>query len=513
MTGRRFFRSLYWKLSAIFLVLLTFVGAAYIYLTIFSTEMYFAETSQRLNAQLAQHIVEDISPILADGSLNHEALNTLFHSVMVVNPGVEVYLLDSTGTILAFDAPPEKVKLRSVSLAPIQEFIGSGNREVILGDNPRDEHEPKVFSAAPMYRDGVVQGYVYVILRGEEFDSVAERIFSSGILQLGIRGFGLSILAAAVVGLLALALVTGKIRRVTRTALAIKGGDLSQRVRITSNDEMDELGEAVNAMADTLAQHVEELKRTDTLRRELIANVSHDLRTPLASMHGYLETILMKGEDLPVEQHERYLGIIMSNTERLRKLVRELFELSRLEAKEMTPELEPFSLAELVNDLMQKFTPAAREKDVKLVARFSQEIPRVVADIGMIDRVLNNLMDNAIAHTGSGGQVCVSLDQEDGKIVTRFEDTGVGIASDDLPFIFDRFFRARRDEKRGGAGLGLAISKRIIEAHGERISVRSEVHRGTSFAFSLTVAEREKEHPQAVPLGQGHSAFDSSRVR
>src|SRR5436309_6008183 len=122
MMTRGFFRSLYWKLSAVFLVLLLFVGTAYTYLTLFSSEMYFAETSQRLNATLAQHIVNDVKPFFIHGQPNQQVLGELFHNVMVVNPAVEVYLLDARGIILAFDAPKEKVKLSSVSLEPVKEF-------------------------------------------------------------------------------------------------------------------------------------------------------------------------------------------------------------------------------------------------------------------------------------------------------------------------------------------------------------------------------------------------------
>ena len=480
-----FFRSIYWKLSAVFLILLVFVGAAYTYLTLFSSEMYFAETNQRLNAALAQHIVEDVKPFFTDGKPNQPVLSELFHDVMVVNPAVEVYLLDAHGSIVAFDAPREKVKLTSVSLEPVQEFIGSGGKKLVLGDNPRDARKPRVFSAAPIVEEGKLLGYVYVILRGEEFDSIAERILSSHILTLGLRGLVLSILAAAAIGLIALAMVTRKLRRLTRTALAFRDGDYSQRVRITSRDELDELGEAFNAMADSLARHVEDLQRMDTLRRELIANVSHDLRTPLASMQGYLETVLIKDKSLTLEERRNYLGVIFSNTERLSKLVQELFELSKLEAKQTRPHAEPFSLAELGNDLVQKFVPIAGKKGVKLTAHFQENLPFVSADIGLIERVMQNLIDNAIAYTNHGGEVKLILDRDGEKLRVILEDTGVGIPEGDLPFVFDRFYQSRTRGKTGGAGLGLAIVKKILEAHGETISVESRVNQGTRFTFEL----------------------------
>ncbi|MBI5473771.1 MAG: HAMP domain-containing histidine kinase [Ignavibacteriae bacterium] len=487
----RILGSLYWKLSAAFLVPLLLVGAGYTYLTLFSSEMYFAETSQRLNVGLAQRIVEDIKPFI-NGKPNLEGMNQLFHDVMVVNPSVEVYLLDSEGKILTFDAPKEKVKARSVSLQPIAEFLQSDGKKLVLGDNPRDLRTPKVFSVAPVTLDDKVVGYVYVILSGEEFDSTADRIRQSHFLTLGLQGLLVSLAAAGCIGLAALALVTRKLRRLTAAALAFTEGDYSRRVSITSNDELDELGRAFNTMADTLSQHVSDLERTDALRRELIANVSHDLRTPLASAQGYLETVLMKESDLSAPERQSYLEIIFSNMERLSRLIEELFELSKLEAKQTQLHVEPFSIADLANDLAQKFAPIAEKKEVRIVPEFSQNLPSVVADIGLIDRVLHNLLDNAISYTNSGGEAKIVLREYGSKLRVSIEDTGVGISAQDLPYVFNRFYQSRTHGKTGGAGLGLAIAKKILEAHGEVISVESRAGEGTKFSFELPLAKSRK---------------------
>jgi len=488
---RGFFRSLYWKLSTVFVGLLLLVGAAHTYLTLFSSEMYFAETSQRINAALAQHIVDDIQPF-ANGKPNLDGMNRLFHNIMVVNPSVEVYLLDGEGNILTFDAPKEKIELSTVSLRPINEFLTSDGKKLVLGDNPRDVRTPKVFSSAPVNMNGKTYGYVYVILRGEEYDSISDRIRESHILTLGARGLMVSLIAAGVIGLVALGFVSKKLQRLTSTALAFKDGDYSRRVRITSNDELDDLGRAFNGLADTLSRHVEELERNDSLRRELIANVSHDLRTPLASMQGYLETVLMKDSDLTPEERRNYLGTIFSNAERLSTLVQELFELSKLEAKQTQPYSEPFSLPELVNDLVQKFAPIAEKKEVALTVRAQENLPLVKADVGLIDRVLRNLVDNAIRHTQAGGEIRIVLDNHGDKIRTRLEDTGVGISESDLPFVFERFYQSRTKGKTGGAGLGLAIVKKILEAHGETIVAESRVNEGTRFTFELPQASSRK---------------------
>lgn len=485
-----FFRSLYWKLSAVFLIILSLIGAAYILLSLSSSGQYFAETTQRLNADLAQHIVDDIQ-LFADGKPNLEALNSLFHNVMVVNPSAEVYLLDPEGKILTFDAPKEKVKLSKVSLEPIKEFISSHGKRFVLGDNPRDINTPKVFSAAPATMNGMIYGYVYVILGGEQYDSIADRIRQSHILTLGLRGLLVSLVAAGIIGLVALAFVTKKLRRMTQTVMAIKDGDYSQRVHISSNDELDQLGSAFNDMAAKIQRNVEELSKADALRRELIANVSHDLRTPLASIKGYIETVMMKNTSLSVEERAEYLKTIFSSAERLSRLVEELFELSKLEAKQSQPSTEPFSMPELVNDLTMKFLPQAQKKGVAVTAEVPRALPLVRGDIGMIERAMQNLIENAITHTPRGGEVKVVLEPRNAHVRVKIEDTGVGIPAKDVPFIFNRFYQARsRERSTGGAGLGLAITKKILEAHGEDIRVQSEVDKGTTFEFELPIVSR-----------------------
>ena len=165
-------------------------------------------------------------------------------------------------------------------------------------------------------------------------------------------------------------------------------------------------------------------------------------------------------------------------------------ELSKLEAKQTRPKPEPFSLPELVNDLAQKFAPQAEQKRIAISTDSPKGLPLVNADIGLIERVLQNLFENAITYTPSGGKVNVVLEQRDGKVKTEVEDTGIGISNNDLPFIFNRFYQVRTNKQSSGSGLGLAIVKKILEAHGEAISVESRVNEGTKFVFELPAAVR-----------------------
>ena len=270
-----------------------------------------------------------------------------------------------------------------------------------------------------------------------------------------------------------------------------EAGDYEQRVEVTSGDEIGQLGTAFNQMAGTIVANLAKLKKTDSLRRELIGNVSHDLRSPLASIQGYLETILMKGSELGAEKTRHFLNTIYSNVTMLSKLVEELFELSKLDARQIRPKPEPFAIAELAQDTVLKFQPHAEKKHIQLRSRLPQDLPFVYGDIGMIERALSNLIDNAVRYTPDHGEVSVELERQQDRVQVRVSDTGRGIPPDDLPYVFDRFYRVDKSRSRssGGPGLGLAISKKILEAHRSDVSVQSAMDVGTTFSFDLTTRQ------------------------
>jgi len=221
------------------------------------------------------------------------------------------------------------------------------------------------------------------------------------------------------------------------------------------------------------------------LRRDLIANVSHDLRTPLVSMRGYLELLATKGEALPPAQRSEYLGVALRQSEHLATLVDELFELAKLDFRGMTLQREPFALGELAADVVQKFRLGAQQREVQLAVEAPARLSLVDADLGLIERVLDNLIGNALQHTPPGGKVLVRLREADARVQVEVADTGAGIAPADLPFVFERFYRGA-DRRGGGAGLGLAISKRILELHDAAIEAHSNGPDGGSrFCFSL----------------------------
>lgn len=484
--------SLYGKLAAVFLGLFCLVGVLFLAIARFSVEMYQLEIAQKLHRDLAGHIAAQLPPI-RDGRVDEQEIDHVFHQIMLLSPNIEMYLLDSGGGILAFSAEPGKVKRQSVALPPIAAFLRGTAELPILGDDPRQAAGVKIFSAAGVSARGGPDGYLYIILGGEEFDSVAQRVRGSYILKLGASAVLAILLFASLAGLVLFALLTRRFRRLTAAVEGFRQSDFVQEPPVFEAarrpDEIDRLGLAFQQMSERIARQLQELKDTDRLRRELIANVSHDLRTPLASIQGYLETLLLKHDALAPEERRRYLEIAGRHSGRLGKLVAELFELAKLDSSETQLHRERFPIAELVQDVAQEFQLAAEKKGVNLDVRLQENSPVVFADIGLLARVFGNLIENALRYTPPGGTVRLSLAAEEEKVRVQLSDTGCGIPPEEIPHIFDRFHRLESNARKNseGAGLGLAIAKRILQLHGSAIAVDSAADAGTTFTFQLPI--------------------------
>jgi len=488
------FNSLYSRLAAVLLFLFSLVGILVVVVTEYSTDMYQQEVSQKLNRDLAEHIVKE-KLLMKENRVNGDALQEIFHSLMVFNPSIEIYLLDTEGNIISFSAPQEKVKRKRVSTGPIMRYLESDATFPFLGDDPRDIERKKVFSAARITENGKVQGYLYIILGSEEYDNIAQKLQESHIIKLSSIVIIASLVFALIAGLVLFSFMTGRLKKLSIAMEAFQrqseldGDEPHQTSNHFSGDEVTRLAATFEQMAARINQHMHDLKKTDTLRRELVANVSHDLRTPLATLQGYIETLLLKEESLSGQERQNYLKIAIRHCDHLNKLVSELFELAKLDSEETIVHKESFSLEELVQDVAQKFFLAAQEKNINIITNIGKELPFVSADIGLVERVLENLIENALRHTPAGGTISLVLTPDSKNVTVQVSDTGCGIPQEELPNIFDRFYQVdkSRKDRQGGAGLGLAIAKRILNLHGGNIEVSSILNSGSTFSFQLPV--------------------------
>ena len=484
---KRFFQSFHAKLSALFLVLIIALGATIAVVSMRSVMLFADEAEQNLSYSLAADLAVEFEPLVRD-SINNAAIMQTIERMTGINPRIDIYLLGSTGMMKAnyLIGEEQRVEQPVLDLEPLDRFL-SGAKIPILGPDPLQMGKEKPFSVAPIEIMGEGGCYLYVILGSEEYDSAASMIKNSYIARTTLTVLGLTLLLAGVVGVFLFGLLTRRLRGMKAVVGAFEKGQRDQRIEVQSSDEIGQLAASFNQMADTLVANVEDLKRTDRLRRELIANVSHDLRSPLAAMQGYLETIMMKNDSLSPEERRQYMETVLKNTRSLNTLVGELFELSKLDAQQIEPDCEAFSIAELVQDLVMQFHPKAAQLSVILEADLPDRLSLVYADIGLVERAISNLIDNALRYTPAGGHVRIAPSDDGDAVSVQVIDTGYGIPPEDLPHIFERFYRVEKSRARdkGGTGLGLAIAKKIFELHGSTLDVQSALGQGTTFSFAL----------------------------
>ncbi len=481
------FSSLYWKLSGIFLLILLVYAVISIGLTVNTARDYFQEANQRLDSKIAQHIAKEIKPF-THGQINDSALRDLFHNVMVLHPSVEVYLLDDQGEVLAYAAPDSLIKMDKVDVTPIREFIDKEGDIFIKGDNPRDPDRQKIFSAAEIHGEDVFSGFIYVILRGDRYDSATAMLLDNYPFNLALKMFLILIAGTLVLGLIAFFWVTKPLNDIINHVKRFERGNWNVRVPLPPGGSgLKKLAQTINHMADTISSHIEKRQAMELSRQELIANVSHDLRTPLSTIKGYTETLQLKIEELPLKEKKKYIRIILSSIERLERLVNDLFDLSKLEAKRVELDKEPFHISELLLDNVQKYKITAEEKNIELETDIPDDLPLIYADVGLIDRVLQNLLDNALKFTHPGGKITAGLRRQNGGVEIRIADTGIGIPSDELQNIFKRYTHTPNGENIGGSGLGLTITKKILDLHESSIQVNSVKSEGSQFYFTLPI--------------------------
>ena len=486
------FKRLYWKISAVLLLCLLVMGVVFVFVTAYSAGAYFKETSQRLNADVAEHIVKEI-PMTEGGQLDKNAFKEVLDYMMVINPSIEVYLLDPKGAIVDNITPDEDLKVQEISVEPIKEFVESNGQSFVQGQDPRNLDCLKVFSAAPIYDNGHLMGYVYVILASEEFDYITQFVLKSYILKGGTKTFLIILITSLILGLVALYFLMQNLKVVLETAARFKGGDLDARIKVKPTADLRVFANTFNEMADTISSNLSYIKSMETMRSELIANVSHDLRTPLAIMQGYIETLILKRDNISKDEATRYLHTIHGSTERLNNLVEELFEYSKLESLQVVPNMEPFVLSELASDISNKYKLLAANRGISINLISPPDLPLIFGDISLMERVLQNLIDNAIKYSSNGGSITIKLFGDRDSVKVEVADTGAGIPEHALPHIFDRYYKGGvNSHGEEGAGLGLAIVKKILEIHEAKIDVESTLGVGTRFVITFPAFKAQK---------------------
>ncbi|GHG06118.1 sensor histidine kinase [Thalassotalea marina] len=451
------------------------------------------EAQQGLHLSLAENLVND-NPILKQGVYDYEALKNLFHTLMVLGPAFEFYLLDPTGKILTHSIDKHLIKRKQVSLAPLLNLIENNAALPIYGDDPKNELRQKVFSVAPVYNGESLQGYLYVIVAGEQYESAFATPQLNQQAKLSLMAFVGAILFLFIVMLGLFRYFTKPLRQLNSDIHALKAAGFAQDKvalapwkRNTSN-EVHQLGIVFEEMAKQISEQLNQLKLADVQRRELLADISHDLRTPLASLQGYVETVALGLDSLSPEQKDKYLQTALKNAKDLKSLIDQIFELAHLEGGQVSIQLESFNITELLYDVLAKFSLKCQAKGIEMSIVPSHSETLILGDIAKLERVLTNLIENAIRHTPAQGHIYLQVDEIKGnQCQVTVKDTGTGIKKEELSYIFDTRYRASNAVNAGEkhAGLGLAITKKLLELMHSEIAVSSDIGQGAAFSFAL----------------------------
>lgn len=481
--------SLSQRLTLVFTAILLLCAIAACSVQLYSTSQYSSAMVQRLSAGLAQQIVNSEPLLDKQGDVNRHTLKTLFDRLMTLNPSVELYLVSPSGELLADAAPDGHLKRQKIDVGPLQTFLG-GAAWPVFGDDPRSIDKQKVFSVAPVRFNGELHCYLYIILQGENLNALADNAWQKALWSTVLWSLLLVALFGTLAGIMVWYWVTRPVKQLTADVRGLDQDSISAIKKLAQQTPEREPANEVAILHNTfielarkIASQWDQLSDSDRQRREFIANISHDLRTPLTSLLGYLETLSMKADTLSPEDNRQYLAIALRQGHKVRHLSQQLFELAKLEHGGIKPQLERFAIGELIQDVAQKFDLAIATRQLTLQVEMARPLPLVNADVSMIERVVTNLLDNAVRHTPLGGTIQLHVWQENEQLQVEVVDSGPGVEEGLRDNLFQRpsalNSRASR-ENRGG--LGLLIVKRMLELHGGGISLMESVS-GARFRF------------------------------
>lgn len=470
------------RLSLALAALLCALGAVIAAVGTQALAMQQQETLQRLSRGLAEHIVEHWPGLAANGAVERRGLDEVLGMLMVVNPAIEVYLLDRNGRVTAYLGDAAAVRQPHVDLGPVRAFLG-GAALPLHSTDPRAAGGPgKIFSAAPLPGGA---GYLYVVLEGQAAAQIAGHVGHDRLWRSAAWMLAAALLAVLIVGALVLTQLTRPLRRLARRMHAYRGA--GDQPPPPAADEVRAMATAFEHLTARIEGQIAEQAQAQAAHREVIANVAHDLRTPLTALHGHLEALR---RELAPDDAQRRLTIALDQSDKVRRLSQQLFELASLQASEQVAHVERFRLDELVSDAVQKFAFAPGAPPVTLTGPPPEPLV-LEGDLQLVERALTNLIDNALRHAPDAGTVEVMLQRDAARAQILIEDRGPGLPAEvQRRLDTGQSLREPPIRRPGGGfgGLGLAIAQRIAQLHGGSLSTRPAAHGGTVLCLALPLA-------------------------
>jgi signal transduction histidine kinase len=448
-----------------------------------ATVDYYRSSTQILNKEVAAHIAKFSSPYGPNG-INKKKADSVFYNAMIVSPNVEVYFLDTAGKVIDYHAADSLIKVRQVPLKNIKQYLQTPTTEITDVD-PKDPGNPKIFSAAEVWNGKKLIGYIYVILVSKQYRNVADIVFKSKAGGLAIKVFCIVILTTIIFGLLYTSRLQSRFNRVIAVLERFKDGDLNVRFDANKRDEFYPISDAFNKMAVMLETNFNKQKELENERQNFLINISHDLRTPLAVARGYAETLLLENPGYTSRQIQQ-LELVLSKIQMVEKLVLQLFELSKTESVSFVPVKEPFIFSEILQENLAGTQLQASHKKVALICVDCENTSYINADAGMMERVIQNLLENAVKYTAENGSITVTLAHESGSLLLYITNSGLPLSDELISWINNNEVTGFVN-RPANTGLGLALVKSILKLHDFKLTAGVSRSGQNSFTVKMAV--------------------------
>ncbi len=477
------FRTVFSRILITFLLITTFILLLQSLVLTQLYKMSYLKLTQNDLVKEAENIADMIKKPSIISDINAQMVFLEAIQLSMKKSESVLWIVSTNGKIISVSgqASASSEEERRLSVMEMQEYLDpvlEGKQVVWENEFQSRYAKPMLSIAQPVIIDGQV---VMAVFTHTELSYLEPNI---GPIS---RQLSISSLIAIIVSMILVFISSSKIiqplKEMSEMAKDIAKGDLSKRVEIHSNDEIGLLATSFNNMA-------EELSKQEELRTGFVANVSHELRSPLTSIHGFAQGML--DGTIAKSDQEQYLQIVLDETTRLKKLIKELLDLSQIESGTFPLNKKVYDINEQMRRVLIRYIDLIEEKGINVEVNFKQDFCMVCADNDRIEQVLVNLLDNAIKFTSENGTITLWSHECEGEALVGVNDTGEGIPREDIPFIFERFYKSDKSHTvKKGTGLGLSIVKKIIEEHGHTIKVSSNYGSGTSFTFSLDLAQED----------------------
>lgn len=475
------------RISILFFTLITLLCLLFMAISYFLTTNFHQASTQLLNKEVAAHIAKFTSPYEKNG-INKAKADSVFKNAMVLSPSAEVYFLDTIGKVIAFHAPKSEIKLWTIPLENIKKLIASKGAIYIKGPDPKNISEPKIFSAAEVKAKTRNLGFIYVILTSNK--NVTDILYLSYISRLLVIAFCVIIGLSIIFSFVYLNRVQRSFNRMIDVLEKFQNGDLEARFKIKEDDELAPVTLAFNKMADMLSDNIHRLTRSVTERKDFIINISHELKTPLAIARGYTESLSIKkvSHELSRAEQEEYVQIILDKILQVDIMVNQLFELSKMDSIEFKPAKEPFVLSEIVQETVNAFQIKATQKQVILKCTQCLYHVWINADVSLMERAVQNLINNAVDNTNEHETIQVAMEAGDNELIFKLQYKGNPLPPDLLQWLNDP-----REESTLQAnffttsGIRFLIVKKILQLHHSSLKAYADNNAGNIFTFGMPV--------------------------